>query len=94
MPGCVEHFEEHPHLVRRESLSALDLSAAQVVQRLGQEVVEAGVAFVEAPPDDARPGGGRHVVHEPVPGEGALAETAQRAQDQQRMRGVRVQPAR
>ena len=58
----------------------------------GQEVVEAGVALVEAPPDDARPGGGVDVVQQPVPDQRALAEAAQRAEDQQRMRGVLGQP--
>ena len=57
----------------------------QVRQRLPQEAVELVVALVEAPPDDAGPAGRVHVVMQPVPGQRALAEAAQRAQDQQRM---------
>src|SRR5438067_1727461 len=54
--------------------------AAEVLQRVAQEAVEAGRALVEAPPGDARPARRFDLVQQPVPGQRALAEAAQRTQ--------------
>lgn len=64
----------------------------EVTHGIYDEALEAGVAFVEAPPDDARPLGGIDVVQEPVPSQGTLAEATERAKNEQRMRIITRQP--
>ena len=86
--GSVERLQERPDRVLAGEARRVGRAAAEVREGLGQETVEARVPLIEAPPDDVRPGGGLHVVGEPVPDEGALAEAAQCLEAQQRMLGI------
>lgn len=89
-PGGAQEIEQRFHLLARAGDAAgVD---AEVGEGLLEEALAGGLRLVEAPPGDARPTAGVHVVVQPVPGERALAEAAERTDDEQGVIGVAVEP--